>query len=188
MKKFYSVFFAAVLTVVSFSAQAATPYWEAVAGLNFSTINRSGVNFRPGFHAGIRGTMEIPTVTDGFYVNAAAMFSLRGFKADSVTFNPFYLDIPIHAGYKYEMDERFTVFAEAGPYLGVGLFGKAGGFNLFSDEVGYHRVDLGLGLHLGAEFNKRFAVSLGGDFGFLNVADGIHSKPRNIRVTVGYRL
>ena len=188
MKKLYSVVFAALMAVVSFSAHAETPYWEAVAGLNLSTIDRSGVDFRPGFHAGIRGTWDIPKVTDGFYVNAATLLSFRGFKMDSISYNPFFLDIPVHAGYKYAMDDRFSLFAEAGPYVGIGLFGKTEGYNVFSDEIGYKRLDVGFGLHVGIEFNNKVSVSLGGDFGFLKVADDFDYKPRNLKISVGYRL
>ena len=188
MKKFYSLFIAVLLAVVSFSARAVTPTWEAVAGLNFSTLDKSGVDYRPGFHAGVRGTVEIPSVTQGFYTNAAALITYRGFKIDSIAFNPFYLDIPIHAGYKYDMDDRFALFAEAGPYVGVGLFGKSQGYGVFSDELGFRRLDLGFGMFVGVEFSHKVSVSLGGDFSFLKVSDDLPFMPRSVRVSVGYKL
>ncbi len=187
MKKFYSLIIAAVMAaVLGLSAQAAPPQFEAVAGMNFSTVDREGINFRPGFHVGIRSTIPIPEVTLGFYVNSAVKLSLRGFKTDSVNYCPFFLDIPIHAGYKYELDERAAMFIEAGPYVGIGLFGKAAGKNVFSDEVGYKRFDVGLGLRGGFEFLHRYSVSLGADFGFLRATDEFSAKPRNITFSLGY--
>ncbi len=189
MKKIYSfVIAAAMAVVVSFSTMASSPEFEAVLGLNFSTINRYGIGFRPGFHAGFRGTWEIPSVTQGFYVNAATLLSLKGFKTDSVGYYPFFLDVPVHAGYKYEVDERFSMFIDAGPYVGIGLFGKSNGHDVFSDEVGYKRLDMGLGGRGGVEFNKRVSISLGGDFGFIKVFKTSKAKPRNVTFSVGYKF
>ena len=191
MKKLYSLVIAAVAAVaLSFTAQAGDSYYEVFGGLNFSTVDYNGVDFRTGVHVGLRGALEIPSVTQGFYVNAATALSYRGFKADTVSYNPCYLDIPVHAGYKYENDDRITLFAEAGPYVGIGLFGKSEGRNIFSDEVGYKRIDLGLGLRTGIEIDKKYVISVGGDFGFLNVIDinGKGAKPRNLTISFAYKL
>ena len=61
MKKFYSMVIAAIMAVFSFSAQAEAPYMDAFAGLNFTTIDHGGVNYRVGVHLGIRGTLDMPT-------------------------------------------------------------------------------------------------------------------------------
>jgi len=189
MKKYYSLILTAVMAVVMvLSAQAANPQFEGVLGMNFSTINRNGISFRPGFHAGVRGIYEIPTVTQGFYVNAAALLSLKGYKNDSVSYCPFFVDVPIHAGYKYDVDDRFAMFIEAGPYMGVGLFGKCEGKNIFSEEVGYKRFDVGFGVRGGVEFIRRISVSLGGDFGFLQVKSGTSARPRNVTASVAYKF
>ena len=177
--------------MVAFSSlptQAATTEFEAVAGLNFSTVDYDGIDFRPGVHLGVRATWQMPDVTPGFYINAAGLLSFRGFKADSVSYSPCYLDIPVHAGYKYDMDGRIALFAEAGPYVGIGLFGKSEGRDVFSDEVGYKRIDLGLGMRAGIEFNNRITISVGGDFGFLRVTDDFSAKPRNLSISVGYKF
>lgn len=190
MKKFYLLIIAAFL-VSSFglSAQVQPPQFEAVAGLNLTTVDYSGIDFRPSIHIGARATFDIPDVTPGFYVNAAALFTLKGFKVDSVSYSPWFIDIPIHVGYKYDMDDRFALFAETGPYLGIGLFGnKVEGYNIFSDEIGYKRIDLGLGVRLGIEFSHRYSVSIGGDFGFLKVTDDFDAKPRNLLISFGYKL
>ena len=189
MKKLYSFLFtAAVAVIMSISSMASNPEFEAVIGMNFSTINREGIIFRPGFHAGVRGFYEIPSVTPGFYVNGAALLSLKGFKTDSISYYPYFIDVPIHAGYRYEVDDRFAMFIEAGPYVGIGLFGKSDGHDVFSDEVGYKRLDLGFGVRGGVIFNRKISVSLGADYGFLKAVDGFSAKPRNIMASVGYKL
>lgn len=189
MKKLYSVICAAIMAVgISFSAQATAADIEGVVGMNFSTIDQSGVGFRPGFHAGVRATFYIPDVVQGFYVNGAALLSLKGYKTDSINFKPFFLDIPVHAGYVYMLDERASMFIEAGPYAGIGLFGKCNGDDIFSDKVGYKRFDFGLGVRGGVVLMQRYTVSLGADFGFLKVIDGASTKPRNIQLSFGCKF
>ncbi len=173
---------------VNLPAKASDWQLEAVAGINFATVDHEGIGFRHGFHSGLRLTREIPKVTPGFYVNAAALLSLKGFKTDSVSYNPFFLDIPIHAGYKYEIDDNIAMFAEGGPYIGVGLFGKRAGKNVFSDVVGYKRFDFGIGVRGGIQIYKRYSISVGGDFGFLRVTRDFSSKPRNVFISLGYRF
>ena len=190
MKKIYSAICVAVMAVVfSFSSQANNLEFEGVLGMNLSTINNDGIRFRPGFHAGVRAIYQIPSVTQGFYVNATTLLSFKGFKTDSISFNPFYLDIPIHAGYRYDFDERYAAFVEAGPYVGIGLFGKSQGKDIFSDEVGYKRLDVGVGLRGGLVFRQKVSISLGADFGFIEVLDRYYkAKPRNIALSFGYKF
>ena len=173
---------------MAFPAVAESPEWEAVAGMNFSTINRDGIGFRHGFHAGMRMTFEVPSVTQGFYINTAALLSLEGYKTDSISYSPFFINIPVHAGYKYEIDNPFAMFIECGPYFGIGAFGKAAGKNVFSDEVGYNRFNFGVGFRGGFVFYRKYSVSLGGDFGFLKMNKDSRSKPRNIYLSLGYKF
>ena len=101
MKKIYSILMVAVAALsMSFTANAEAPKWEIVAGMNVANVDASGCSSRIGFHAGIRTTIGIPSVSNGFYGNAGALLSLKGTKAAGITFNPYYLDIPVHFGWK----------------------------------------------------------------------------------------
>ena len=64
----------------------------------------------------------------------------------------------------------------------------ATGYDVFSDEVGYKRFDFGLGLRAGLEFNQKVPVSIGYDFGVLDVADDASAKTRNLTISVGYKF
>ena len=141
-----------------------------------------------GLHAGLRATLDMPNVALGFYTSAAALVELTGFKVDSVSYTPVSLVIPVHAGYRYELDTKKYLFIEAGPYFSIGLFGKSEGRNVFSDEVGYKRFDAGLGLRAGLDLNEKWNFSVGGDFGFINRLDEGRSRTSNVMVSVGYRL
>lgn len=97
MKKIHSILMVAVAALsMSFTANAEAPKWEVVAGMNVANVDASGCSSRIGFHAGIRTTIGIPSVSKGFYGNAGALLSLKGTKAAGITFNPYYLDIPLY--------------------------------------------------------------------------------------------
>jgi len=180
--------------------------WGVTAGMNVSSLNVTGLDSRVGFHAGVKAELGLPQVTEGLYMDFGALLSLKGAKVEagsaaSFKFNPYYLEIPVHIGYKYAVNDDFTLFANAGPYVAIGLFGKAkvdgeikGEFeseygtsseNIFGDD-GFKRFDLGLGLKAGAEFGKKFQVSIGYDFGLIETEDFLGCKNRNLMISLGF--
>lgn len=162
---------------------------------------------RIGFHAGIKAELGLPQVTEGAYMDFGALLTLKGAQIDggaagNIKLNPYYLEIPVHIGYKYAVNDDFTLFANAGPYVAIGLFGKVkakinGDFSddlgfsgsasedIFGDD-GFKRFDLGLGLKVGAEFSKKYQVSFGYDFGLVEVAKSSDTKNRNFMISVGF--
>ena len=118
----------------------------------------------------------------------------------SFKINPYYLEIPVHIGYKYAVNDNFSLFANAGPYIAIGLFGKAkitadgslvdGGSkvseseNVFGDD-GFKRFDLGLGLKAGIEISKKYQFSIGYDFGFIEAEELMGCKNRNLMISLG---
>lgn len=161
---------------------------EVVAGMNVATFDNSAASSRIGFHAGVRINFGIPSTSQGLYANAAALLSLRGAQASNITFNPFYLDVPIHLGYKYAVSENVGIFGEFGPYVAVGLFGSTEGEDVFGDHIGMKRFDAGLGLRAGVEFNRKVNASLGYDFGLVDVTSETKLKNRNFYISLGYKF
>lgn len=175
MKKIFTLIVAVVMGVGVASAQGLSA--EAVAGLNVS--DWGGLGDRAGFHVGIRG--EYMTPVKGLYANAAALFSLKGCKQDYgewgvVRSDAYYVEFPIHVGYKFAVNDSFAVFGDAGPYLGVGLFGSTHAIGddnkeYFESEIVFDeakRFDFGVGLRVGVEFFKRYSFSVGYDWGLLD--------------------
>ena len=174
---------------------------EIVAGMNVASYNQDGASSRIGFHVGVRGDYYVTGSQEGFYFNAGLMLSLKGcevevikgddewwgFDSKKSSLNPFYLDIPIHVGYKYSVTDNIGIFADFGPYFSFGLFGKTEGESVFGDD-GLKRFDVGLGLRGGVEFNKKFNVSLGYDWGLVDVVDNGNLKNRNFMVSLGYKF
>lgn len=212
MKKLFMV---AIILMVGIGAAMAQKQvqWEAVAGLNFSKINVTGYSSKLGFNAGIRGELELPTLYDGAYVNAAALLSLKGASLDwgelaNGKSNAYYLDIPIHLGYKHTVNNDFSLFGEFGPYFAIGLFGDTDTASEYGEESESHstfdefkRFDFGLGLRIGAEIKQKYSLSLGYDFGLLNCwnsnywgdededIDLVNTvKNRNFYISLGYKF
>lgn len=144
--------------------------WGATVGMNSSNFSITGFDSKIGFHAGVKAEVGLPQISEGVYLDMGALLTLKGAKIDggsaaSIKFNPYYLEIPVHIGYKYAVNENFAIFGNAGPYLAIGLFGKAkaegdildeyefddNSTNVFGDDA-MKRFDFGLGLKAGVEF------------------------------------
>ena len=192
MKRLF-LFIALFATVWEMKAQSiGAPFrWETTLGLNVSDLG--GLGSRTGFHIGARFEIPIFAMNEKTYINAGTILSLKGCSQNhrilgSIKTNPYYLDIPIHFGYRHSITRKVSVFAEAGPYFSIGLFGKHkieqisatadGGSdpnivkedyteNVFGSN-GLKRFDFGLGFRIGAELQKRYSVSLGYDWGLID--------------------
>lgn len=79
------------------------------------------------------GAMVDIGIAKGFYIQPGILYSVKGYEYDVSVLNTKtkttlnYLEIPLNIGYRYEFDNAGAVFATVGPYLGIGLNGKAKG-------------------------------------------------------------
>lgn len=207
MKKILVLFALTAIAMVSVNAQDNLK-WGVMAGMNVSKYTFTGFDNRVGFHAGVKAELGLSQEASGAYMDFAALLTLKGAKIDggsiaTVKFNPYYLEIPVHVGYKYAVNENFALFGSVGPYLAVGLFGKAKlkvdgdiadiaelGDNSMSEDIfgddGLKRFDFGLGLKAGVEFNKKYQVAISYDFGLVEVAKDLGMKNRNLMISLGY--
>ncbi len=195
--------------------------WEGVAGFNLS--NYGGLGSKPGAHFGAKAEFGLPSIADGVYLNAGALFSLEGYKVDfmgiaSAKANAAFLDIPIHMGYRYTINDKVAVFGEAGPYVAVGLFGKISSSVDFMGEIegeklntfdSMKRFDIGAGLKFGVEVLQKYTLSIGYDWGFMNLAKSVDAgttgedwsddeyegdelnsslKSKNLTISIGYKF
>ena len=186
-----------------------------VGGLNVSTIRQGGeaaelanslYKSKVGYHVGVRTEFGLSKAVNGLYLDASALLSVKGVKAEflgTVTHNAAYLEIPIHAGYKYAITDNFSVFGSFGPYVGFGLFGKTKA-SFLDETISYDtfkgedsiikRFDWGLGLNAGVEINNKIRVGVGYDLGLANIskpiegedADDAPLRNRNFTVSVAY--
>lgn len=173
--------------------------WGATVGMNSSNFSITGFDSKIGFHAGVKAEVGLPQISEGVYLDMGALLTLKGAKIDggsaaSIKFNPYYLEIPVHIGYKYAVNENFAIFGNAGPYLAIGLFGKAkaegdildeyefddNSTNVFGDDA-MKRFDFGLGLKAGVEFSQKYQISIGYDWGLVENIKDSGNKNRNLR-------
>ena len=207
MKKVLLFFALVAISVVSINAQDNLK-WGVMAGMNVSKYTITGFGSRIGFHAGVKAELGLSQEASGAYMDFAALLTLKGAKIDggsiaSIKFNPYYLEVPVHVGYKYAVNDDFALFGSVGPYIAVGLFGKAkakvdgniadlgelgtnsASENIFGDD-GLKRFDFGLGLKAGVEFSKKYQVAISYDFGLVEVAKDLGMKNRNLMLSLGY--
>lgn len=214
MKKFLPLLFVALLASAVVSAQELR--YGITGALNFSHYDFSAgglsldTDSRLGFKAGFRMEMDAPFIYDGFYFDMEALLSSKGAKYDtaieggtaSYTARPYYLEVPIHIGYKYMFgSSEWGVFASFGPYLGVGLFGSDKlsvnsstepvdtadidtSPDSFSSET-LKRFDFGLGLRAGVQMFDHYRIYVGYDWGLINIAKMSQSKIHNRNFYVG---
>lgn len=207
MKKILLFFALVAMSVVSINAQDNLK-WGVMAGMNVSKYTITGFDSRIGFHAGVKAELGLSQEASGAYMDFTALLTLKGAKIDagslaSFKMNPYYLEVPVHIGYKYAVNDDFALFGSAGPYIAVGLFGKAKakvdgalvdlgefGGNSASEDIfgddGFKRFDFGLGLKAGVEFSKKYQVAISYDFGLVEVAKDLGMKNRNLMISLGY--
>lgn len=192
------------------------------AGMNVAKMSATGLDSKVGYNLGVKAELGLPQLANGVYVDGAVLFTSKGAKMDfgdlgSQKINSNYLEIPIHIGYKYAINDNFNVFGSFGPYFAFGIGGKtkveeldytdddelirvSEKYDTFGDD-GLKRFDLGLGLRVGVEINKRYQVSLGYDFGLTETYKsefepsdenyeemdfGSGAKNRNLTISVAY--
>lgn len=183
---------------------------EAQAGLNVSTLHASGRDYSSivGFHVGGRGIYEFHTPR-GLYVNAGVFLSSKGASFDYHStyyeqhdkIRAYFLEFPVHVGYKYAFNNTISVFGEFGPYFSAGLFGKTKSYSsgdiIVDSKVTYNtfregamkRFDMGAGLRCGIELFKKYSLSVGYDFGLIDAYEGDpDQKHRNLSITLGYKF
>ena len=207
MKKILVLFVLTAIAMVSVNAQDNLK-WGVMAGMNVSKYTFTGFDNRVGFHAGVKAQLGISQEASGAYMDFAALLTLKGAKIDggslaSIKFNPYYLEVPVRVGYKYAVNDDFSLFGSVGPYMAVGLFGKAKlivdgdiadiaelGGNSMSEDIfgdeGLKRFDFGLGLKAGVEFSKKYQVAISYDFGLVEVIKEVGMKNRNLMISLGY--
>lgn len=200
MKKFLPLFSLVMLFTTTISAQELRYGITGAMNISNYAIEQGGINYdvdsRIGFKAGFRMELDAPFIYEGFYFDMEALLSSRGAKIQQIiennyisnTLRPYYLEIPIHIGYRYDIGNDFGLFASFGPYFGIGLFGTNKYFdgttsskpNTFS-KGGVKRFDFGLGLRGGVQFFDHYRIYLGYDWGLLDIARDFENGTANNR-------
>lgn len=107
------------------------------------------------------------------------------------TLNAYFIQLPIHVGYRFELGDTKSVFIQAGPTLGYGISGTKlffyednESYDYFDSEL-FKRFDLGVGGRVGMAFNN-IQVSLGANYGVLKSLNGIKGGNLSANIGVAY--
>jgi len=148
-------------------------------------------HMRSGFQMGMIADCPI---NEAFAIQPGARFSMQGFsdryKSGGTTgskvtrnFSLYYLQIPVYAQYRWNVYEETNVLFQAGPYFGLGLFGRqsittAKSTSLTDDQKKItfgkgkdiqNAFDYGIGAGVGIEF-FRFQFVVAYDYGLSKMA------------------
>ncbi len=200
-----------LLSMISSLSYAQNLRYGFTGGVNLSKptgdVEPDGV--REGLLLGVKGELKIPAIK-GLYTEFGLQLSTKAHKSGLVigfeneylqsTTDINYLNIPIHIGYKIKCSESISFLVNAGPYFGVGMWGKQKFYrdekkyhsasDIFSGEYGYKRFDYGCGFNIGVEYAKHFQLTLGADWGLKDICKKSSYKYRNrsFTISLGYIL
>lgn len=167
----------------------------ATAGVNLNAPRY--VESKMGFSVGAKGELGFKGLSEGWYMDAALLLESHAWESTysglgllsyewlrrKVT--PWYLNVPVHVGYRFPVSQNVKLFVNAGPYMAIGLFGKMkydavmldgkikkGTLldNVFTSEYrnggkGQNRFNWGAGVRFGVEIMDKYQVVLGYDRG-----------------------
>ena len=164
-----------------------------LAGLNLNAP--SNMESRYGFRMGVKGELTFPKVVKGLYAESGLAISSLPWKSEKHIYpktgivsqtkaTPYYLNIPLRAGFKWNCGRIAKFFVNAGPYLNIGLFGNIKEIQRdvyndgYFDYVGSdHIVDWGLGFGTGIEVASHYQVSLGYEWGMRDIMSSSDNRP-----------
>lgn len=201
MKKFLMTAVLGMFALAGFSQVK----WDAKFGMNFSNMTKlDDAKALPGFNLGVGMDYGF---SESWSLQSGLMISSKGYKikadGEKLTARPIYLDIPILAAYKFNISDNAKLVINAGPYLAIGLGGKAKydegegdkDWKLFKGEDGFDaqckRFDLGIQYGIGVELNEHYLINLSGQNGFIspnNWDDDVDYKNMTFSIGVGYRF
>ena len=173
------------------------------AGLNLSSysVSEGGISLstdsRASFHIAVTDQILLSERLP-FYFETGLAFSSRGGKIAGASLRPSYIQIPALINYHFNIRDIVTIQPFAGLYYGLGIGGKVKSdgekFDIFGDEGGLKRSDLGVRLGAGVVWNRVY-FGLSYDIGCLNLAkdeitDGGDGTIRNncFSISVGFNF
>lgn len=123
-------------------------------------------------------------------------FAWKGYDADdegySETADMFFLQIPVLAAYRLNLNDSWNLVLKAGPYIACGLFGNISasyGSESESDDIFDHAERLDVGLDFGVDFEyHRYVIGAEYEFGLTSLSKEGDIKTSAFYVTVGYKF
>lgn len=191
MKK---VFIFTVFSILCLTGHAQHVDWGVTAGLNVNKVagEVSSSGARVGWHVGGIMNYRFADSDNGWYVGAQPLLTQKGYKTPTMLYEDgksknnsmeghtdmTYFELPLVGGKNFRLGEASRLFVEAGPYLGIGLWGKAkmetNGVKTYSTSKvfgheGFRRFDCGLTVGVGIQAFEHLGFRLGYEHGLVNL-------------------
>lgn len=185
MKKIFVTMTTMMLATSTF-AQLKSVDWQITAGYTNSSVTDMGTV--SGFKIGAIGEIALPQLHENVFANAGLEFVSKGCEYDlvlaKIDVTSYYLQIPVHVGYRYPLTSEVNVLGEAGPFFAFGLggsgemkaFGSKSTTDAFGDDGIFKRFDAGLGFKISAEYQNKYVLSFGYNFGLVNCINDSNDK------------
>ncbi|MDR2918631.1 MAG: PorT family protein [Tannerella sp.] len=139
-------------------------------GVNIAKVSFSKDVISPdnvtGFHIG--PTIEIGG--DGLGVDAAVLYSQKGFEYDNESIKNDYIDVPVNLKYKFSMVPIVKPYVAAGPYFSFRVAGDKV-WDTIKGQIESKSFDTGLNLGIGAEVLRLLQVGVTYSWGFTDNYD-----------------
>lgn len=107
--------------------------------------------------------------------------------------NAYYLHLPVHVGYHWSLGRVCALYADAGPYFSLGLFGKNKTMDYITNTKtktdtfdAIRRFDWGLGARVGVELMGHYRIGIGYDYGLQKLSKYNSERNNNFTISVGY--
>lgn len=157
----------------------------------------SDYTFQTGFQVGLNLMVDASPLIPNTFARLETKYSMKGAYsknaeiAGSSKVVSHYIEVPIHYGYAWYINDYLTLMAETGPYFAVGFSGKQTlkssnnpnynhTWGIFDFRNG-NRFDMGWGVQASAMFAKNYQLSVAYDYGFINVTNDFLQN-RNLSV------
>ena len=166
------------------------------AALNVPYFSRSGYDCTIGLQAGADLMVDASDLIKNTYGRTQVLYTMKGSTLSTsygdYYYTTHYIEIPIHYGYAWMIDADWTITAETGPYLAVGLGGterpesKIGrSSRTFFNGCNASRFDYGWGLQAGLLFEQQLMLNVGYELGFKNM-NSTFLQNRNFYIGLTY--
>ena len=176
-----------MLLCVAFAAMSASAQitWNVKGGVGYAHLLGDTEGLK-GHVVGKAGVGIEKPFTSNWSLMPSLEVALKGCKIeDYKSMNLLYVQVPVLAAYRLNINDSWNTTLKAGPYFGVGVYGTE---NAFSD-LGCKRFECGLVLGVDFEYH-RFVFGVEYELGFTNLVeeDGASARNAAFYATVGYKF
>lgn len=158
------------------------------AGVNVPTFGARNYDYTIGWYLGADIIIDASEIITDTHLRIQPRYSMKGATGPEILdlsgqepgykmyYTTNYIEVPIHYGYAVTLDDDWSLLAETGPYLAIGLGGKArekgqlrSDSHTFFKYYDANRLDIGWGVEFSLLYAQTVLFNIGYDWGFRNV-------------------